>query len=215
MTLEKIYLFRVGFFFLAAAFLSAILFCFLSNFFLLLQSWHTHKCPFVLARKKASKCVNCDVSNDSFTFFLTWEKNVKRACSQNGSCVLSAVIYLICHALSFLSVFIFIETSGQLFAEAGGWWSFRHQLHDASDWPGNGKNRCDQDASAVVVYHQIYWPQTSPHPLTRQVVLVGSEEGLYALNVIKNSLTHIPGLTSVFQIQILKELDKLLMITGQ
>lgn len=46
-------------------------------------------------------------------------------------------------------------------------------------------------------------------------MLVGSEEGLYALNVIKNSLTHIPGLTSVFQIQILKELDKLLMITGQ
>lgn len=45
--------------------------------------------------------------------------------------------------------------------------------------------------------------------------MVGSEEGLYALNVIKNSLTHIPGLTSVFQIQILKELDKLLMITGQ
>jgi len=47
------------------------------------------------------------------------------------------------------------------------------------------------------------------------VVLVGSEEGLYALNVIKNSLTHIPGMTSVFQIQILKDLDKLLMITGQ
>ncbi|KAG1931696.1 citron Rho-interacting kinase [Pimephales promelas] len=52
-------------------------------------------------------------------------------------------------------------------------------------------------------------------PLTDQIVLVGSEEGLYALNVIKNSLTHIPGLDSVFQIQILKELDKLLMITGQ
>lgn len=51
--------------------------------------------------------------------------------------------------------------------------------------------------------------------LIHQIVLVGSEEGLYALNVIKNSLTHIPGLTSVFQIQILKELDKLLMITGQ
>uniref|UniRef100_A0A673LCU6 non-specific serine/threonine protein kinase n=1 Tax=Sinocyclocheilus rhinocerous TaxID=307959 RepID=A0A673LCU6_9TELE len=52
-------------------------------------------------------------------------------------------------------------------------------------------------------------------PLTDQIVLVGSEEGLYALNVIKNSLTHIPGLDSVFQIQILKELDKLLMITGE
>ncbi|XP_011473457.1 citron Rho-interacting kinase isoform X2 [Oryzias latipes] len=52
-------------------------------------------------------------------------------------------------------------------------------------------------------------------PLTDQLVLVGSEEGLYALNVIKNSLTHIPGVTSVFQIQILKELDKLLMITGE
>ncbi|XP_071750533.1 citron Rho-interacting kinase [Centroberyx gerrardi] len=52
-------------------------------------------------------------------------------------------------------------------------------------------------------------------PLTDQIVLVGSEEGLYALNVIKNSLTHIPGLASVFQIQILKELDKLLMITGE
>ncbi|XP_072315820.1 citron Rho-interacting kinase-like [Eucyclogobius newberryi] len=52
-------------------------------------------------------------------------------------------------------------------------------------------------------------------PLTDQLVLVGSEEGLYALNVIKNSLTHIPGLSSVFQIQILKDLDKLLMITGE
>uniref|UniRef100_A0A667XYB8 Citron Rho-interacting kinase n=1 Tax=Myripristis murdjan TaxID=586833 RepID=A0A667XYB8_9TELE len=52
-------------------------------------------------------------------------------------------------------------------------------------------------------------------PLTDQIVLVGSEEGLYALNVIKNSLTHIPGLASVFQIQILKDLDKLLMITGE
>ncbi|XP_063067074.1 citron rho-interacting kinase isoform X3 [Engraulis encrasicolus] len=52
-------------------------------------------------------------------------------------------------------------------------------------------------------------------PLTDQIVLVGSEEGLYALNVIKNSLTHIPGLASVFQIQIIKELDKLLMITGE
>ncbi|XP_028827220.1 citron Rho-interacting kinase isoform X2 [Denticeps clupeoides] len=52
-------------------------------------------------------------------------------------------------------------------------------------------------------------------PLTDQIVLVGSEEGLYALNVIKNSLTHIPGLSSVFQIQILKEHDKLLMITGE
>lgn len=46
-------------------------------------------------------------------------------------------------------------------------------------------------------------------------MLVGSEEGLYALNVIKNSLTHIPGLASVFQIRILKEHDKLLIITGQ
>ncbi|XP_031426731.1 citron Rho-interacting kinase [Clupea harengus] len=51
-------------------------------------------------------------------------------------------------------------------------------------------------------------------PLTDQIVLVGSEEGLYALNVIKNSLTHIPGLGSVFQIHILKEQDKLLMIVG-
>ncbi|RVE68875.1 hypothetical protein OJAV_G00096370 [Oryzias javanicus] len=51
-------------------------------------------------------------------------------------------------------------------------------------------------------------------PLTDQIVLVGSEEGLYALNVIKNSLTHIPGLGSVFQIQVIKELEKLLMIVG-
>ncbi|XP_076859570.1 LOW QUALITY PROTEIN: citron Rho-interacting kinase [Brachyhypopomus gauderio] len=51
-------------------------------------------------------------------------------------------------------------------------------------------------------------------PFTDQVVLVGSEEGLYALNVIKNSLTHIPGLGSVFQIHIIKEQDKLLMIVG-
>lgn len=48
-----------------------------------------------------------------------------------------------------------------------------------------------------------------------QIVLVGSEEGLYALNVIKNSLTHIPGLGSVFQIQVIKELEKLLMIVGK
>ncbi|XP_077457428.1 citron Rho-interacting kinase isoform X2 [Stigmatopora argus] len=51
-------------------------------------------------------------------------------------------------------------------------------------------------------------------PLTDQIVLVGSEEGLYALNVIKNSLTHIPGLGSVFQITIIKEMEKLLMIAG-
>lgn len=48
-----------------------------------------------------------------------------------------------------------------------------------------------------------------------QIVLVGSEEGLYALNVIKNSLTHIPGLGSVFQIHIIKDHDKLLMIVGE
>jgi len=46
-------------------------------------------------------------------------------------------------------------------------------------------------------------------------VLVGSEEGLYALNVIKNSLTHIPGLGSVFQIHIIKDHEKLLMIVGE
>uniref|UniRef100_A0A673XP23 Citron rho-interacting serine/threonine kinase n=1 Tax=Salmo trutta TaxID=8032 RepID=A0A673XP23_SALTR len=51
-------------------------------------------------------------------------------------------------------------------------------------------------------------------PLTDQIVLVGSEEGLYALNLIKNSLTHIPGLGSVFQIHIMKEHEKLLMIVG-
>uniref|UniRef100_A0A671USB2 Citron rho-interacting serine/threonine kinase n=1 Tax=Sparus aurata TaxID=8175 RepID=A0A671USB2_SPAAU len=51
-------------------------------------------------------------------------------------------------------------------------------------------------------------------PLTDQIVLVGSEEGLYALNVIKNSLTHIPGLGSVFQIHVVKEQEKLLMIVG-
>ncbi|CDQ86242.1 unnamed protein product, partial [Oncorhynchus mykiss] len=51
----------------------------------------------------------------------------------------------------------------------------------------------------------------SPLP---QIVLVGSEEGLYALNLIKNSLTHIPGLGSVFQIHIMKEHEKLLMIVG-
>ncbi|XP_034025609.1 citron Rho-interacting kinase isoform X2 [Thalassophryne amazonica] len=51
-------------------------------------------------------------------------------------------------------------------------------------------------------------------PLTDQIVMVGSEEGLYALNVIKNSLTHIPGLGSVFQLYIIKEQEKLLMIVG-
>uniref|UniRef100_H3D1L4 Citron rho-interacting serine/threonine kinase n=1 Tax=Tetraodon nigroviridis TaxID=99883 RepID=H3D1L4_TETNG len=51
-------------------------------------------------------------------------------------------------------------------------------------------------------------------PLTDQIVLVGSEEGLYALNVIKNSLTHVPGLGSVFQIHIIKEQEKLLMIVA-
>ena len=51
--------------------------------------------------------------------------------------------------------------------------------------------------------------------LCPQIVLVGSEEGLYALNVIKNSLTHVPGLGSVFQIHIIKEQEKLLMIVGE
>lgn len=48
-----------------------------------------------------------------------------------------------------------------------------------------------------------------------QIVLVGSEEGLYSLNVIKNSLTHISGLGSVFQIHVIKEQEKLLMIVGE
>lgn len=47
-----------------------------------------------------------------------------------------------------------------------------------------------------------------------QIVLVGAEEGLYALNVLKNSLTHIPGVGAVFQVHIVKELDKLLLIAG-
>ncbi|XP_075754242.1 citron Rho-interacting kinase isoform X3 [Pelodiscus sinensis] len=51
-------------------------------------------------------------------------------------------------------------------------------------------------------------------PFSDQVVLVGTEEGLYALNVLKNSLTHIPGLGAVFQIHLIKDLDKLLMIAG-
>lgn len=46
------------------------------------------------------------------------------------------------------------------------------------------------------------------------MVLVGTEEGLYALNVLKNSLTHIPGIGAVFQIYIIKDLEKLLMIAG-
>jgi citron Rho-interacting kinase len=46
------------------------------------------------------------------------------------------------------------------------------------------------------------------------VVLVGTEEGLYALNVLKNSLTHVPGVGAVFQIYIIKDLEKLLMIAG-
>ncbi|XP_034647091.1 citron Rho-interacting kinase isoform X3 [Trachemys scripta elegans] len=52
-------------------------------------------------------------------------------------------------------------------------------------------------------------------PFSDQVVLVGTEEGLYALNVLKNSLTHIPGLGAVFQIHLIKDLDKLLMIAGE
>lgn len=48
-----------------------------------------------------------------------------------------------------------------------------------------------------------------------QVVLVGTEEGLYALNVLKNSLTHVPGIGAVFQIYIIKDLEKLLMIAGE
>lgn len=43
---------------------------------------------------------------------------------------------------------------------------------------------------------------------------MGAEEGLYALNVLKNSLTHIPGVGAVFQIHLIKDLDKLLMIAG-
>ncbi|XP_072353934.1 citron Rho-interacting kinase-like isoform X2 [Scyliorhinus torazame] len=52
-------------------------------------------------------------------------------------------------------------------------------------------------------------------PLTEQIVLVGTEEGLYSLNVVKNSLVHIPGMGSVFQLHILKELDRLIMIAGE
>uniref|UniRef100_A0A7N4NWL4 Citron Rho-interacting kinase n=1 Tax=Sarcophilus harrisii TaxID=9305 RepID=A0A7N4NWL4_SARHA len=52
-------------------------------------------------------------------------------------------------------------------------------------------------------------------PFSDQVVLVGTEEGLYALNVLKNSLTHIPGVGAVFQIHIIKDLEKLLMIAGE
>ncbi|XP_069789548.1 citron Rho-interacting kinase-like isoform X13 [Narcine bancroftii] len=52
-------------------------------------------------------------------------------------------------------------------------------------------------------------------PLTEQIVLVGTEEGLYALNLVKNSLVHIPGMGSVFQLHILKELDRLVMIAGE
>jgi len=44
---------------------------------------------------------------------------------------------------------------------------------------------------------------------------VGAEEGLYALNVLKNSLTHIPGVGAVFQIHLIKDLEKLLMIAGR
>ncbi|XP_077895160.1 citron Rho-interacting kinase isoform X7 [Ictidomys tridecemlineatus] len=52
-------------------------------------------------------------------------------------------------------------------------------------------------------------------PFSDQVVLVGTEEGLYALNVLKNSLTHVPGVGAVFQIYIIKDLEKLLMIAGE
>lgn len=44
---------------------------------------------------------------------------------------------------------------------------------------------------------------------------MGAEEGLYALNVLKNSLTHIPGMGAVFQIHLIKDLEKLLMIAGR
>lgn len=44
---------------------------------------------------------------------------------------------------------------------------------------------------------------------------MGAEEGLYALNVLKNSLTHIPGVGAVFQIHLIKDLEKLLMIAGR
>lgn len=44
---------------------------------------------------------------------------------------------------------------------------------------------------------------------------MGTEEGLYALNVLKNSLTHVPGIGAVFQIYIIKDLEKLLMIAGR
>ncbi|XP_077016100.1 citron Rho-interacting kinase isoform X6 [Tamandua tetradactyla] len=52
-------------------------------------------------------------------------------------------------------------------------------------------------------------------PFSDQVVLVGTEEGLYALNVLKNSLTHVPGIGAVFQIYIIKDLEKILMIAGE
>lgn len=44
---------------------------------------------------------------------------------------------------------------------------------------------------------------------------MGAEEGLYALNVLKNSLTHVPGIGAVFQVHLIKDLEKLLMIAGR
>uniref|UniRef100_H3BGN6 Citron Rho-interacting kinase n=1 Tax=Latimeria chalumnae TaxID=7897 RepID=H3BGN6_LATCH len=52
-------------------------------------------------------------------------------------------------------------------------------------------------------------------PFTDQIVLVGTEEGLYTLNVLKNSLTHLPGVDAVFQIHVLRELDQLVLIAGE
>lgn len=169
------YLFHVGFFlfvcfFLAAAFLSALLLLFLFQFFFCccsLEKYVNAVMPFVsLLKTKTSRCVNCDVSNNSFTIFV-WGEN-----KMEGEHVLKTK-WIMCHGCShlsdsqnlscalFLSIFILIETSGQLFTEAGGWWSFRHQLHDASDRPGIRKNYCDEDASI-----SDNWPRTSSHPFT-------------------------------------------------
>lgn len=125
------------------------------------------------------------------------------------------------------------EIAWKLPAETGRWWPARHELHTALQWPGSifwalsagGGNSltlrragAEEDLllfcfeiACLVVQLCLY---SAFGLLPSQVVLVGTEEGLYALNVLKNSLTHVPGIGAVFQIYIIKDLEKLLMIAG-
>lgn len=139
-------------------------------------------------------------------------------------------------SLLFFLIFFYIwkEIAWKFPAETGRWWPAGHELHTALQRPGDDvfwtlsagvwqqpyavKKERAVPALRLFLFGVVmvtWWYLCSTFGLLPlQVVLVGTEEGLYALNVLKNSLTHVPGIGAVFQIYIIKDLEKLLMIAG-